>query len=214
MSAHNATGERIADLSVDHRLTIDRDGESYVLTIKPIGRWANRPTHTYRGPKLATVVVTYDVSAFTDGEIAVLSGEAEAQAEASDYESDANPGHPDCPVTVSTRPAIAAGCDLTISLSTEDLIALINRRPERLGGWIALYECMTGCVYFSRPGRPPVWATPDWEEDGIIAWQVADDEGGSFPWPHAERSVESYLALVLPLLASVELRALAIPEAS
>lgn len=104
---------------------------------------------------------------------------------------------------------------LDTEISPGQFVWLVNRHAERLGGWRAWLEQMTGVIFFTHPTFAPgirVYATPEWEsEEGVgeIVCQIDDNRGHvlaaeAIPWPLDEdRTTARYLALVIPLLAMI-----------
>jgi hypothetical protein len=61
------------------------------------------------GPPPRVLTVRYDVSGLSDGEVGVLAGEAEAQADRSKSSFDDDPGHPSVSCTVELSERVASG---------------------------------------------------------------------------------------------------------
>ena len=93
----------------------------------------------------------------------------------------------------------------TAAALTRDLQAM-----PAYNGWTVAWE-YPGYLAFHRSGSPSVLATPDYYERGKIAVEVVHADGssvaaGDIAWPLKGRTPESYMAVMRPVLDSIDER--------
>ena len=98
-----------------------------------------------------------------------------------------------------------------MQIDLNDLAAAIRLRSDT-DGWTLHHEAFMGSVFWTRKVNGNdlyVYATPDWDgADGEIPWHTDDEDGiiartGCESWPIAGRTIDGYVATMIPILRAV-----------